>query len=529
MNDKPAEMRRPAHLQQPANSSPRHSGSRNGGGLQRLPRRFAVWHRRHPCCAGLAIFALSLLASSVGNYLSYWIFLTSDGWAIYWPYDGIVVAILLLTKRRYWHWILGGFFCIFARGEYQAGEPFAEVAVDLFSNLTEILLVSICLPPFRTLNQWIMEPRMSVRFPTFAILLGAALASLPVAWYFRATTGSGFWYLAAKWGFADAVGNALWIPLVLILFSPATYALFRLRALPVTLSLLGIVIGSTWFSFDQGLYPVVFVPYPMLLFAALRLGFPGAVLGANMLSLIASYQSLHGKGPFFAVTHSWTYQQTVLLQAYSMFAMLFVMPLSVMRLERLNFEDMLQRALADMKKLATVDQLTGVANRRQFDQTLHMEWNRALRDHKSLTILMIDADHFKAYNDTYGHIAGDRCLQQIAKSLQGAQRRPHDLVARYGGEEFATILPGAPVDIAIEVAQQMRLQVFTCDIPHQRNPPGRVTVSIGCASIVPQANTTSEDLLAAADKALYAAKESGRNRVCSEPAAPSSERYIQSA
>ena len=455
--------------------------SAHGGWMDRLLRRFYAWHHRHPLRAGTALLALSAFGFMLANRFDYLIFLTSDGWAIYWPYDGIVVAILLLTKKRYWHWILGGYLCVFARGEYQASEPIAEVLVDLFSNLAEILFVALCLPPFRSLKQWMMEPHLAARFTAFAIFLGAGVTSVPVAWYFNSTTHSGFWYYAGKWSFADALGNALWIPLVLILCSRETYALFRLRALPVTLALLGALFAVAWFSFAQGRYPLVFVPYPMLLFVALRLGFPGAVIGANMLTLIASYQSLHGHGPFFAVSHLWSEQQTFLLQGYSTLAMLFVLPLSIMLVERLNFEEQLQQALGEMKELATVDQLTGIANRRQFDQTLHMEWNRALREGKPMAMLMIDADHFKAFNDRYGHIAGDGCLRQIADALQAEPLRPHDLVARYGGEEFAAILSGAAADLATELAQQMRRRVFATSIPHERNPPGCVTVSIGCA------------------------------------------------
>lgn len=521
MTDTPIEMPTPASRPRSGKVAPLPSRPRTlRKRIDRLHRLFAAWQRRYPRSAGVAIFAVSAFAFFLANKFQYWIFLTSDGWAIYWPYDGLVTAILLLTKRRNWHWIIGGSLSIFVHGEYQSNEPIGEVLTDLLSNTAEILLATAFLPHFGNLKQWMMQPHLAARFTAFAILLAPALTGLPVAWYFGITSHSGFWYLATKWSCADALGNALSIPLVLILCSRETYALFRPRAMPETLALLTALFGITWLSFSQGRYPLAFVPYPMLLFVALRLGFPGAVLGANMLTFIASYQSLHGRGPFFAVSQNWNDQQTVLLQGYSTLAMLFVLPLSIMLVERLNFEEQLQKALWEMKKLATVDQLTGVANRRQFDQSLEVEWNRALREGTSIALLMIDADHFKAFNDQYGHVAGDACLRQIAAALQSEPVRPHDLVARYGGEEFAAILPGAPADVAHELAQQMRRRVTACTIPHERNPPGCVTVSIGCASVRPTAQMLPGELIAAADRALYKAKEGGRNCVFSEPAKP---------
>ena len=235
-----------------------------------------------------------------------------------------------------------------------------------------------------------------------------------------------------------------------------------------------------------------------------------------MLALIAAYLSLRGPGPFCPISQHWGDQQTVILQIYSTLGMLFVLPLSVILIERRNFAEQLQSALADMRRLATVDQLTGVANRRSFDESLDTEWKRSVRDAAPLSLLMIDADHFKSFNDRYGHVAGDDCLRGIAAALGAKPLRQHDLVARYGGEEFAAILPGAPASVAEQIANQMRLSVREASIRHEDNPPGYVTISIGCATVVPSAGMLPEELIAAADRALYLAKKSGRNRVCSD-------------
>jgi len=159
------------------------------------------------------------------------------------------------------------------------------------------------------------------------------------------------------------------------------------------------------------------------------------------------------------------------------------------------------------------DPLTKIANRRHFDQTLNDEWQRAMRDHTPVSLLMIDADKFKSFNDTYGHVAGDHCLQAIAELLQSVIRRPGDLASRYGGEEFAVILAGVAADGAALVAERMRMVLAKCAIPHTGNATGRVTLSIGIATLIPTRNDTPDTLLTLADAALYQAKQSGRDRI----------------
>jgi diguanylate cyclase (GGDEF)-like protein/PAS domain S-box-containing protein len=181
--------------------------------------------------------------------------------------------------------------------------------------------------------------------------------------------------------------------------------------------------------------------------------------------------------------------------------------------ERKRSEEHLQSAYRAMETLVVVDALTGIANRRRFDDLLATEWRRALREATPLSLLLIDADHFKRYNDTYGHVRGDSCLKQIAESALDVVLRPSDLVARYGGEEFAVVLPGTDETGAKGVAEDICQTVRNRRLPHEGNAPGIVTVSIGCATMIPQRGKTSQDLIEAADQALYRAKGRGRNRV----------------
>ncbi|OUL26366.1 hypothetical protein BV378_13190 [Nostoc sp. RF31YmG] len=175
-----------------------------------------------------------------------------------------------------------------------------------------------------------------------------------------------------------------------------------------------------------------------------------------------------------------------------------------------------QVANEELQRLATLDGLTQIANRRRFDEYLEAQWKQHQREQLPLSLILFDVDFFKTYNDTYGHLAGDDCLRQIANALKTVVQRPTDLVARYGGEEFTIILPITEVQGAIHVAQLIRQAVRNLAIPHaQSSVCNYVTVSLGIVSIVPNPKFSPPDLIDAADKALYTAKKQGRDRLVS--------------
>jgi len=168
------------------------------------------------------------------------------------------------------------------------------------------------------------------------------------------------------------------------------------------------------------------------------------------------------------------------------------------------------------------DGLLGIANRRRFDERLQLEWRRAARDRSPLSLLMIDVDHFKRYNDHYGHPAGDRCLQAVAQAAAAATaKRPADLLARYGGEELVVLLPDTPAAGALVVARDVLEAIHALHLPHADSPvAAEVTVSIGTATLHPAPDLSLDALLREADASLYAAKAAGRNRVVTgQPAA----------
>ncbi len=174
----------------------------------------------------------------------------------------------------------------------------------------------------------------------------------------------------------------------------------------------------------------------------------------------------------------------------------------------------LDKAYGIIQRQAVIDALTGIANRRAFMERMPVEFKRSLRGHNPLSVIMVDIDHFKAYNDTYGHIAGDECLKAIAGRIQETIKRPGDFCARYGGEEFIVLLSDTKQESAMLIAEQIRANVEKMKKPHEKSLPwGVVTISLGVATMSGDAAVSDEILLQQADKALYAAKENGRNRV----------------
>ena len=179
---------------------------------------------------------------------------------------------------------------------------------------------------------------------------------------------------------------------------------------------------------------------------------------------------------------------------------------------RNHLQSVHQRRL--LEQLAMIDSLTEIPNRRRYAEVYKLEWRRCLRNSKALSLIIVDVDHFKIYNDTYGHAAGDLVLKRVAKAIQSALKRPADFVARYGGEEFVVVLPEIDAEFAQQVAEAIRaaVQALAIAFPESATSPW-VTVSLGGASWLPRHNEVDTELFGRADHCLYDAKRSGRNQV----------------
>ncbi len=436
------------------------------------------------------------------------------GWPVWWPTNGVTLALMVISRRRHWPFILLGVSMATILGLPLGAGSLSQTACIAISNCIEVLIPAFMLPRFYTLTGWLQKPRLVWTFVLSGVLLGPALSSLLMGAYYQIALHQAFWPIVLRWGLADVVGITMSTPLVLAMISPDIYALFRRPQLPGTLSVMSLLIFTSWFVFHQSLYPISFIISPILLLVAIRCGFSGSVLAMNIIAPIVTHATLHGSGPFSLISGVHEPYRIIVVQLYMILAMLMTFPISVVRVQQESTASQLQHAYLQMEALATADGLTGLANRRRFDAALEAEWRRGLRDGSPVAVLMLDADNFKKYNDRYGHPAGDLCLQAIAKAICDIPQRGGDLVARYGGEEFVILLPGIDAEGAYSLAEQVRYNVRLLDMPHEDNGGGRVTISVGCASLKPLEYMEAAALVEGSDRALYTAKKRGRNQSC---------------
>jgi diguanylate cyclase (GGDEF)-like protein len=436
----------------------------------------------------------------------------SKGWTILWPLNGVSIAILLMRPRSDWFPILIGIGIGTGIGESLDDNTIAsELALRLFS-VSEVLISALLLPAFSDLNQWLRKPHIFERFAA-ALVLGPGLSAIMAALFFHHTQGQSYLSAFSDWANGDALGIAATMPLALTLRSSEMRALFQRAALPRTVATLLLALLAVSLCLSVSSYPLLFLLFPVLLFVDSQLGFSGSAITVAMTSFIAVYLTTHSRGPFGLWPHSLVISGYHALQIYLGFHILAHFPTSIVFTERIRLAEELRDSNAQLTMLAAIDGLTGIANRRALDERFAQEWNRAIRLQTPLSYLMIDVDHFKQFNDRYGHYAGDQCLQSIAEILSGQPRRAQDLAARFGGEEFAIILPHTSLDGAAELAERIRESVFRHAIPHHDSAWACVTVSIGCACLTPGIGDDRITLLNLADTALYRAKEQGRNRI----------------
>jgi len=181
-----------------------------------------------------------------------------------------------------------------------------------------------------------------------------------------------------------------------------------------------------------------------------------------------------------------------------------------------ELQQQLEETNEQLLMLSTTDGLTGLLNRRRFDEVFNEEWKRGIRSQSSLSLIILDIDHFKAYNDTYGHQVGDDCLREVTRTLSNIPLREMDKLARIGGEEFAIILPETDAEGAMQAAKRVRESIDELAIPHSSSASHRhLTISVGVSTVIPKAELSSRKLMEAADMALYEAKHTGRNCCCS--------------
>ena len=445
-----------------------------------------------------------------------------DGWQIFWPLNGITIALLISRPRREWALVVAAVALGTGIGEYIDDNSLASTLVQRALSVLEVTLSAALLPPFLDLESWLGMPRLYPRFAA-AVFVGPVVSGVLAALYFHFTQSTPLLSAFNGWALADAMGIAAVMPLALALRSTRPREFYDLKRGLITVGTLLPALALTALIFAISRYPLIFMLYPLLMLVDWILGLLGSSIAMCGACVLAVFLTEHGYGPF-AHASELGISRDMALQAYLGFHLIGFLPTSILFLRQRCMDRELRHSLAQAARLAAVDSLTGVANRRTLDSNMEEQWLLATRNQTPLAMLMIDADNFKEYNDRLGHQAGDACLRALATALTRRVSRPADVVARFGGEEFAVLLPDTPLEGARHVAEMIRLAIHNLGIAHPGAPlPGssglltgqrHVTVSIGCSALVPTPGSKVHHLIDLADQALYEAKRSGRDRVC---------------
>jgi diguanylate cyclase (GGDEF)-like protein len=439
------------------------------------------------------------------------------GWTILWPLNGLSIAILLILPRSDWlPALLGIAIGTGIGGCFDSNSLVLELWMRP-NSLIEVFLSALVLPPFLNLDQWLRERHILRRF-ALALAVGPGISGVIFAIVFHFVKHLPYLEAFFDWAASDALGIAVIVPLVLSIRSTEMRDLFRVRNLFKTLTALTLAFAAIALSLAVNQYQLLFLLYPTLLVVDLALSFAGSSIAATGACFFAILLALHGQGPFGNWDSSHSISRDQALQAFLAFQILAVFPVSIVLRERRRLTEDLNSSNEQLLMLASRDGLTGLFNRRAFDNQLQQEWKRAIRTKSSLALLMIDVDLFKQFNDLYGHRAGDECLRTVAHTIASQVRRSPDHLARYGGEEFVMILPHTDLAGALHLAEYIRAVVYDLGLSHDSSPWNRVTVSLGCAAIEPALTLQPESLLHASNSALYEAKHAGRNTIHSADA-----------
>jgi len=356
-------------------------------------------------------------------------------------------------------------------------------------------------------------------------LLSALFAGILGAIVIKAHDGGTPSYLSLMrlWWFGDGLGLLIYTPLLLTFTQPASEVV-HFNWIDTIVVLLGLGLGMQIFSAHGAeaghvaLTPTLLLPF--VLYIAVRFGARWTSLAVALISLASSWalttghQSLGGMPVHVAIMQAQEFILTLCIIGMGFAILLSELKAHqrelLIKVRERTLE--LEESNSKLAALSMTDGLTGIANRRRFDEVLSIEWRRASRSRQPLALALVDVDWFKKYNDCYGHLAGDDCLRTVASVFTANIRRSGDLVARYGGEEFAFIAPAMDEASALRMAETVCQALVDLGLPHRQSPFGVVSVSIGVAVLVPEEGESADTLLKLADEALYQIKESGRNQ-----------------
>lgn len=444
-----------------------------------------------------------------------------------WPPAGIALAALLLLGSRVWPGIwLGAALANLS----VSSSLFAALAIGSGNTLEALAAAALVRRYIADAAPFFDRVRSVVLFVVFAAVCAGIAATLGVGALVLEGSVGGAEFLAnwATWWHGDTTGIIIVAPLILAWSLRHRVAWTRAKVLELA-ALVVSLLAAALLVFGQGgrglaALPLTFMVLPFIVWAAFRFSRREVTTAIASVCAIAVWQTVEGRGPF--ALDSLNLSLTLLLAFISSIVATGLM-LSAAVEERDRARERLEQALRELREEARTDPLTGLANRRSLREFLQRAWPRARRARSPIAIVMIDLDHFKPVNDSFGHEAGDRVLAGVAELLI-SHIRASDLACRYGGEEFALVLPEATLDAVLRRVEVIQRAIRRFEPQHRGMFLGSITASFGVA-IFPDHAQDPESLLRAADQALYGAKAAGRDRIVvssARPAAPGSARQI---
>jgi diguanylate cyclase (GGDEF)-like protein len=443
-----------------------------------------------------------------------------------WPANGVLLGILLTSQPRRWPAVLLAGLVSNMAAVWLAGWPLSFVIRLPLVNAMEMALALALLQHFLGAAVDLSKSAVLWRFALLAVVVAPLVsAMLNAAFALLSTNDFMVWRYVAIY-FAHALGVVTVTPFIMAVRRRELAALLRREQRWLRILAIVALIGITTAVFVQTRYPLLFMIYPPLVFLVALSGLSGGALGLFIVTLLSLGFTVLGHGPTTLIHGSGQLERIIVVQLFASVAAILVLVLSASLAERDRVQAQLTLATETLARLAITDSLTGLANRRRLDEALDEEFRRAKRLGTPFSLLLLDVDRFKSYNDFYGHQAGDECLRQISALVAARARRPGDLAARYGGEEMAVLLSPSDAAVAADMAEALRADIEACALPHEGrlDGVGFVTVSIGVGTYDPlrQPHWETKTLISRADEMLYEAKRHGRNRVVSDATAVSS-------
>ena len=449
---------------------------------------------------GGGVWVSTRLSLAVGTFSSIWI---SNG----------IISAFALTAPKDWRLRFVAAGQVAGMGvDLAQGDTFGWACWFVVCNSAEVLVAVLTLAHFESRSE-IVTKRNLCRIGLFGLVLGPLTCSVLASPASHILEGRSFLEAIRIWFLSGALGSASTLPLILFLRTGERRKALAPGAQIVdfgcAILLATIVLAVFW----QTRYPLIFLLFPPLIAALFRFKLAGAVYGTAFILIVTASFTALGHGPFALSAGAPPTERVMLFQVFGLILVASCVPLGFSIEERHRLEQHLKQANETLAELALLDPLTGVHNRRSFDAAMRAEWAKALRSELPVSMIYLDIDFFKKYNDTYGHQSGDECLRSVAGCLIAGVRGASDCVARYGGEEFVVLLPETATDSARATAERIAERIFALRIPHSGSSFGVVTASFGIATANPSRGGQPAELIRLADDALYTAKLGGRGRI----------------